>query len=37
MEDANEAEGEDLIDALSKIYEFAPPFFSLDECIKSGF
>jgi hypothetical protein len=36
MEDANEAEGEDLIDALNKIFEFAPPFSSLDECIKSG-
>jgi hypothetical protein len=37
-EDANEAEGEDLIDALSKNFEFAPPFSSaLDECIKSGF
>ncbi len=36
-EDANEAEGEDLIDALSKNFEFAPPFSSLDEGTKSGF
>jgi len=36
-EDANEAEGEDLMDALSKTFEFAPPFSSLDECAKSGF
>jgi hypothetical protein len=28
---------EDVIDALSKTFEFAPPFSSLDECRKSGF
>jgi len=37
IEDANETEGEDQVDALSKNFEFAPPFSSLDECIKSGF
>jgi hypothetical protein len=36
-EDANESKGEDLIDAFNTTFEFAPPFFSLDECIKSGF
>jgi hypothetical protein len=36
-EDANEAEGEDLIVALSKNFDFAPPFSSMDECIKSDF
>ena len=36
-EDANEAEGEDLIDAVSKAFEFKPPFSSLDDCTKSDF
>ena len=36
-EEANEAEGEDLIDALSKTFEFTPPFSSLDNCTKSSF
>jgi hypothetical protein len=37
-EEANdEAEVEDLIDALRNTFEFVPPFSSLDECIKSGF
>ncbi len=36
-EDANKVEGENLINALSENFEFAPPFSSLDECIKSGF
>jgi hypothetical protein len=37
MEDANEAEGEDLIVAFNKSFEVAPPLYSLDDCIKYGF
>ncbi len=36
MEEASEAEGEDLIDTLSKTFEFAKPFSSLDDYIQSG-
>jgi hypothetical protein len=36
-EDANETEGEDLIVALSKSLEFAPPFTTLESCRDSGF
>jgi hypothetical protein len=36
-EEANETEGEDLIDALSKSLEFAPPFSTLESCRDSGF
>jgi hypothetical protein len=36
-EDANDAEGEDLIVALSKNFKFASPYSSLDDCTKSGF
>jgi len=34
---ANEAEGEDLITALSSVLDFAPPFSTLNECQESGF
>jgi hypothetical protein len=34
---ADEAEGEDIITALSAALEFAPPFSTLDECRASGF
>ena len=35
---ANEAEGEDLIEALSGLFEFAPrPFSTIGECERSGF
>ncbi len=34
---ADDAEGEDLIAALSGVLEFAPLFSTLDECQKSGF
>jgi hypothetical protein len=36
-EEANEAEGEDLIDALIKSPEFAPLFSTLESCRDSGF
>jgi hypothetical protein len=35
--DANEAEGEDLIEALSDHFEFATPFSTTAECERSGF
>ncbi len=34
---ADDAEGEDLVAALSSALEFAPPFSTLDECRGSGF
>ena len=34
---ADDAEGEDLIAALSSDLQFAPPFSTLDECRESGF
>ena len=33
----SQREEEDVIDALSKTFEFAPPFSSMEECKKSGF
>ena len=35
--DANDAEGEDLIEALSAHFEFADPFSDIGECERSGF
>ena len=34
---ANEAEGEDLIEALSALFEFVAPFSTIAECERSGF
>ncbi len=36
-EEANETEGEDLIDALGRSLEFAPPFPTLESCRDYGF
>jgi hypothetical protein len=34
---ANEAEGEELIEALSALFQFAAPFSTIEECERSGF
>ena len=36
-QEANHEENEDIVDALSELFEFAPPFSSVEECHRGGF